>query len=166
MIRDAKSGFFDRQAQDWDKSAYAKEQLARLKRLAAGLGLSPGWRVLDVGCGTGVLVPYLLDILGARGAVVGLDISTGMLRKALAKGFPNNVAFVAARAERLPFSAHEFDAALCLSVFPHFQDHAQSLELMEFSPYLDCFGRKPSVGKGHGQHSPGNQHPLQLGKNG
>lgn len=46
------------------------------------LHLRPGQQVLDVGCGTGLNFPLLLDGIGSRGAVVGVDASGSMLARA------------------------------------------------------------------------------------
>ncbi len=47
-----------------------------------GLRLRAGDRVLDVGCGTGLNLPYLDSAIGAAGEVVGVDASGAMLRQA------------------------------------------------------------------------------------
>lgn len=46
------------------------------------LELSPGDTVLDVGCGTGLNFPLLLDAVGSRGRIVGVDRSPQMLSAA------------------------------------------------------------------------------------
>jgi SAM-dependent methyltransferase len=69
------------------------------------LGLKPGMRVLDVGCGPG----RHAHALAARGIdVVGLDISMAFLR-AGGLGWGGRAA-----ARRLPFSGGSFDAAVSL----------------------------------------------------
>jgi ubiquinone/menaquinone biosynthesis C-methylase UbiE len=62
-----------------------------LRRTAAvDLGLSRGGTVLDVGCGTGRNFPFLRQAVGAAGRIYGVDISSGMLRKAQALRDSNN----------------------------------------------------------------------------
>lgn len=46
------------------------------------LGLQPGDTVLDIGCGTGLNLPLLVDAVGPTGRVIGLDYSDGMLEQA------------------------------------------------------------------------------------
>lgn len=54
----------------------------------AALQLQPGQRVLDLGCGTGLNFPLLLEGVSGRaepGAVVGVDASEAMVARARAK---------------------------------------------------------------------------------
>ncbi len=82
-----------------------------------------GERVLDVGCGTGVYVPYYR----ARGAgrVVGVDLSPEMLAQARAR-FPDT-AFCQGRAEALPFPAMTFDVVFANHVLFFVEDIPQAL---------------------------------------
>ncbi len=43
------------------------------KRLVANLAIQPGERVLDLGCGTGLLANHIADIVGAHGRVLSID---------------------------------------------------------------------------------------------
>ena len=52
------------------------------RRAAARLRLEPGHRVLEIGCGTGRNFPFLREAVGPTGKVYGVDLSSGMLRKA------------------------------------------------------------------------------------
>lgn len=51
-------------------------------RTVAQLELQEGDSVLDIGCGTGLNLPYLVEAVGESGRVVALDYSEGMLAKA------------------------------------------------------------------------------------
>jgi len=46
------------------------------------LELKPGTRVLEVGCGTGRNLAHLVQAVGERGHVYGVDLSEGMLQEA------------------------------------------------------------------------------------
>jgi ubiquinone/menaquinone biosynthesis C-methylase UbiE len=66
-------------------------------------------RVLEVGCGTGLL----LQRLAARGNAVGVDLSAGMLSKAAARlGERRTGNVVRADAQRLPFKDGSFDSVV------------------------------------------------------
>src|SRR2546426_11578411 len=49
------------------------------------LGVEPGSTVLDVGCGSGIALREIADLVGPNGTVVGLDPSTAMLDQARAR---------------------------------------------------------------------------------
>ena len=51
----------------------ATRQLEAGKRLVADLVVHPGERVLDVGCGTGLLAEHIANVVGPQGFVMGVD---------------------------------------------------------------------------------------------
>jgi ubiquinone/menaquinone biosynthesis C-methylase UbiE len=116
--------FFDEAAAEWD-ALEVEETHTRLREIVAGLDIEPGNTVLDVGSGTGVLVPLLLGATDGEGQIVALDFSGEMLRCAQAKG--HLVAYVQGDAQRLPFPAETFDWVICNAVFPHFPDKQRAL---------------------------------------
>jgi len=124
-----KQRFFDHHAGTWDESRHPEED-ARLARVVALAEAMPGHAVLDVGTGTGVLVPHLLRAVGPAGKVAAIDVSAGMLEVARQKGFPANVDFQQADVRRIPFPEAAFDRVICNAAFPHFEDRAQSLREM------------------------------------
>jgi SAM-dependent methyltransferase len=89
--------------------SFARGTAQEIEFLVGALGLQPGQRVLDVGCGPGRHAYALAD----RGMeVVGVDISQRFVDIAAA-GAPPGASFVRADARDLRFDA-EFDAAISL----------------------------------------------------
>ena len=54
--------FFDQVAAEWDASE-VEETHTLLREIVARLGIEPGSTALDVGTGTGMLVPLLLEAI-------------------------------------------------------------------------------------------------------
>ncbi len=77
------------------------------ERAVPALHLQEGSRVLDIGCGTGLNFPLLLDAVGPTGHVVGVDLSSEMLgvaRRKTRNAPPGNVSLIEADAEQLDLS--------------------------------------------------------------
>jgi ubiquinone/menaquinone biosynthesis C-methylase UbiE len=91
-------------------AASVEETLKRVRLL-------PSERVLDVGCGTGVLLEGLLDRY-PDSRLTGVDLSPAMLAHARQR-LPDRVTLEVADAEALPFPAESFDMAVSVSSF-HF----------------------------------------------
>ena len=89
---------------------------------------------LDLACGTGNYTSLLAD-RGLR--FTGIDPSMEMLRAA--RGKARSVAWVAGRAEHLPFADGTFDGAICTLAIHHFGD--LSAALMEARRVLRRAGR-------------------------
>lgn len=109
------TAFFDRLAPGWDEDC--RHDDAVIERILDNAGVAAGQRVLDIGCGTGVMIPHYL----ARGAaeVVGVDISPKMLEAARRKFPMPTVSFLNADAEIHAF-APDFDVCVVYNAFPHF----------------------------------------------
>jgi ubiquinone/menaquinone biosynthesis C-methylase UbiE len=92
----------------------------------------PGERVLDVGCGTGVVARQVASRLGASAAVTGLDLSPNMLEVAKATATREGVAIEwrEGSAEQLPFPENSFDLVLCQFALMFFADKAAALAEM------------------------------------
>jgi arsenite methyltransferase len=67
----------------------ATRQVESGKHVLARLGIAPGERVLDVGCGTGLLAQHLANLVGPAGMVLGLDPLPHRIELARAKTRPN-----------------------------------------------------------------------------
>jgi SAM-dependent methyltransferase len=87
--------------------------------------LSPGERVLDVACGTGVVARHALERVGHGGRVIGTDINAGML--AVARVAVPGCEWREASAENLPFPDETFDVVLCQLGLQFFADKAKAV---------------------------------------
>ncbi|GHA01707.1 methyltransferase domain-containing protein [Streptomyces echinoruber] len=128
VLRDAElTAAFDRGAPTYDRlAALAPGHHAQLRRSARRLGLprgGAGCRVLDLGCGTGASTAALARAHPGA-AIVGVDASAGMLRRARAKPWPARVSFVHAPAERVREAgvAGPFDAVFAAYLFRNLSD--------------------------------------------
>ncbi|HUU64987.1 MAG TPA: methyltransferase domain-containing protein [Dehalococcoidales bacterium] len=119
--------YFDQLAPTWDKEL-TRERLKCLGNIVKELGIEPGYYVLDIGSGTGVLLPFLIAELGDEGKVVALDFSAEMLGQAKAKNFQPIVGFAQADVLAIPLADDSVDLAMCNSVFPHFDDKVRALK--------------------------------------
>jgi ubiquinone/menaquinone biosynthesis C-methylase UbiE len=119
--------YFDQLAPTWDKE-FTRERLKYLGKIVKELGIKPGYYVLDIGSGTGVLLPFLIAELGDEGKVIALDFSAEMLGQAQAKNFPPIVGFAQADVLAIPLADNSVDLAICNSVFPHFNDKVKALK--------------------------------------
>ncbi|MGE3510331.1 MAG: class I SAM-dependent methyltransferase [Vicinamibacterales bacterium] len=97
-------------------------------RVAAAAGIQTGHRVLDVGCGTGVLACAAAERTGSDGVVVGLDPSPQML--AVARRKPCRVEWREGRAEALPFTDGSFDAVVSQAAITFFDPPETALAEM------------------------------------
>jgi len=118
--------FFNARAATWDEKV-AEKDVSRLEAMLARMEITPGDVVLDVGTGTGVFVPFLLQKIGDKGRLVCLDYAEDMLDIARRKNFSGNVEFICADIENSGLPDGIFDAIVCYSVFPHFEDKPRAL---------------------------------------
>lgn len=109
--------FFDRAASHWDADMIRND--AVIAKILDGARVRPGIRVLDVACGTGVVIPDYLS----RGAasVTAVDISPEMARIAKAKFPQEEVRVLCGDIEALELR-EKFDCVMVYNAFPHFPD--------------------------------------------
>lgn len=90
--------------------------------MAARLQPTPGMRVLETACGTGIVTEQLVARLAGQGHLVATDLNAPMLAYAATKlAGAGGVTWQEADATRLPFEDRSFDAVVCqfgLMFFP------------------------------------------------
>jgi len=75
--------------------------------------LQPGHLVLDVACGPGYLTTAAAHAVGTAGRVVGVDLSPGMLKLAMARATQRNLEYREMNAEALDLPDGVFNVVLC-----------------------------------------------------
>ena len=110
--------FFDRCAPSWDAGLIRSDR--KINIILDNAGVREGSRVLDVACGTGVLMP---DYLSRGAEVTGIDISPEMIKLAEQKYAGTGVRFICGDVEAADVG-QDFDAIVVYNAFPHFPDPA------------------------------------------
>jgi SAM-dependent methyltransferase len=90
--------------------------------------VTPGHRILDVGCGTGVLATAAMKRVGPDGWVVGLDPNKPMLTVASRRLEP--VEWRSAAAETIPYPDGSFDRVVSQFALMYFANRARGLAEM------------------------------------
>ena len=99
---------------------------ATVSKTLAHLDLQPTMRLLDIGCGTGVLLREAERACPGI-AVVGIDVSRAMLTMAR-RGLPRTTPLLRADAEELPFSTARFHVVVSSSSFHFWQNPSRALD--------------------------------------
>lgn len=95
------------------------------------LGVEPGMKVLDFGCGPGRLTIPLAEKVGPKGEVIAVDIQAGMLSRAQEKACEaklNNIRFVQAAAGEGKLGKNQFDRAVLVTVLGEIPDKTGVME--------------------------------------
>ena len=119
--------YFDRHASSWDEMLKYNERTSELLEVVSWFGLAEGYWVLDVGTGTGILLPLIRQAIGPKGMLIGFDFSFKMLEKAKLQEYFGEKIFLTSTAESIPLRSALFDQITCFSAFPHFTNKAKAL---------------------------------------
>lgn len=115
--------FFDRLAPQWDADMIRSDTL--IAKILDNAEICAGKHILDVACGTGVLIPDYLDRKVA--SVTAIDISPEMARIAAEKFPLPQVQVLCGDVETAQFPK-KFDCIMVYNAFPHFPDPAGLIE--------------------------------------
>lgn len=97
-------------------------------------GVSPGKKVLDVACGTGIVARKVAGLPGPGGRIAAIDLTEGMLRVARACAAQEGATAIEwyhGDVTSMPFSSAEFDTVLCQQGLQFFPDKAAALREMK-----------------------------------
>jgi ubiquinone/menaquinone biosynthesis C-methylase UbiE len=106
---------YDRWSHVWDLARYINYSIYRTALASLD---APHQRIVDVGCGTGLMS---LKLAATGRQVLGVDLSTAMIAHARARSSAR-LEFLQADAENLPLESASFDAVVNLISFHHYPD--------------------------------------------
>ena len=91
--------------------------------------LRKGDRILDVGCGTGIVARYVYKSLGDSVHITGVDVNEIVLEKAreICRLNAASIEWKQADVTALPFSNDKFDVLLCQQGLQYFPDRSRAL---------------------------------------
>ena len=124
---------FDQKSKEYSKkysgaSGTAYSFITRRQRVYELLDESKGGKVLDIGCGPGVMVE---NLTGRGFEVFGVDISSEMIRQAKERyGNLKNCHFSVQKVEDLNFPDSYFDVIICMGVVEYIEDDEAAISRM------------------------------------
>jgi ubiquinone/menaquinone biosynthesis C-methylase UbiE len=120
--------YFNEAANTWDERFRTSELASFLEKLVPKFGLEPGQNILDVGTGTGVLIPYLIKAVGPSGSIIAIDYAEKMVQICRSKhSHLKNVIVKLQDVEEADLPPESFDAATCFGLFPHLEKKEKAL---------------------------------------
>jgi demethylmenaquinone methyltransferase/2-methoxy-6-polyprenyl-1,4-benzoquinol methylase len=123
-----KKDFFNSVADSWDEMC--NHDMRKIEYILDLIDIQVGSRVLDVGTGTGILVPSLHKKVTSSGDIKAVDIAENMIEVAKKKNSYSNVVFEcndALRDEQEKEKGY-YDYIICYSMFPHFENKKEAVE--------------------------------------
>lgn len=124
--------FFNQLASGWDAAQIREED--KIKTILDAAGVVAGVKVLDVACGTGVLIPDYMEREVA--SVTGVDISEEMIKIAKSKfvdlsggAHQAKVEFLCADVETADLPS-DYDVCMVYNAFPHFPNPAKLIGVL------------------------------------
>jgi ubiquinone/menaquinone biosynthesis C-methylase UbiE len=104
--------FTDEAARQLEKSYLTRDVIAQRSETIRHLSLSVGERVLDIGCGPGFLCENMGEIVGPKGAVLGIDISADLIARCNARKTSGHLSYEVGDATKLNQPNASFDVVV------------------------------------------------------
>ena len=107
------------------------------EEMLSSVGIEPGWRVLDAGCGSGSYLSVLASIVGPLGSVHALDLASDNValveeRFAVSRILPCLAQVRVGDLTSLPYPDDHFDAVWCANATQYLGDDEMEFALAEF----------------------------------
>jgi arsenite methyltransferase len=114
--------FADEAARQLEKAYLTRDVIAQRSETIRHLNLSPGERVLDIGCGPGFLCESMGEIVGPKGTVVGIDISADLIARCNGRKTSTCLSYEVGDATKLNQPNASFDVVVCTQVAEYVSD--------------------------------------------
>jgi arsenite methyltransferase len=114
--------FTDEAARQLEKTYLSRDVIAQRLETIRQLKLSSGERVLDIGCGPGFLCEEIAEIVGPRGAVVGIDVSTDLIARCNGRKRSQWLSYAVCDATKIDQGDASFDVVVCVQVAEYVPD--------------------------------------------
>lgn len=111
--------FFNSMAENWDSICQHDEN--KINEILDLINIKQGSKIIDVGTGTGIIIPFLKSRIGSNGEIVAVDAADKMIEVAKSKYTDHNVKFIVGDIFSIALPYEHFDLVMCYSVFPHFE---------------------------------------------
>ncbi len=116
--------FFDSMADQWDNIAF--HDMDKIQKIVNLLDLRHSKNILDIGCGTGILLPFLKKNIPYDGKIIALDISSKMIERAREKYGNDQIEYICK--DFFEYDSKEgYDYAIAYSCLPHFVERRKFL---------------------------------------
>jgi ubiquinone/menaquinone biosynthesis C-methylase UbiE len=127
MPDEAKRTYFNGLAPEWDNLPSMDDAPGKVRRYVRQSAVGGARIILDVGCGTGILLAAILAECPDAALVVEMDFAIEMLKQNARKRADRRVRHVCADVSNLPAGPGSFDLVLCFGILPHLPDGSGAL---------------------------------------
>jgi arsenite methyltransferase len=120
--------FDDRESRRVEAIYLTPDVVVQRARALDALALARNERVVDLGCGPGLLALEMAHRVGMQGEVQGVDASASMIALAARRCYGKSwVQLARGDVSRLPYPDMRFDAAVCTQVYEYVSDIDRAL---------------------------------------
>ena len=121
---------FNKIAKNWDQKVNHNHKIIR--KVINNLPDYSQPDILDVGSGTGILIPFLTEKYGQKAKITELDFAENMIKIAQKKFKKReNIEFIVSDIHSYPLQTNQHDLIICYSVFPHLNNKKNLLKKLK-----------------------------------
>lgn len=117
--------FFNSVADRWDSGLI--EDASKFRRVVEAADLRDNQRILDIGTGTGILLPFITERAGYSSEIYAIDFAERMIESLKEKRIHCNISPIVMDIHKTSFEGNFFDRVIANSCYPHFEDKRKAL---------------------------------------